>query len=113
MTKQTEKLSEVERQNAVSVSDDQTSERGLWPRAGEWATIVTAAPIYHGFLVAITPCDYILREASWIPETGRLHEYVKNPNKTATEAEYIGELSVPRSAVLGVYKVAPGPVTTR
>ncbi len=113
MTAKAKKLSEVDRQNAVAVVDDETRETRLWPREGEWVTIVTAAPIYHGLLIAITPCDYVLAEASWVVETGRLSDYVKDPSKVATEAEYVGEVSVPRGSVMATYKVAAGPVQTR
>lgn len=113
MTARPEKLAEVDRQNAVAVVDDEGREKSLWPREGEWVTIVTAAPIYHGRLVAITPCDYVLEDASWVVETGRLSEYVKAPDKTATEAEYVGEMAIPRGAVMAVYRVAEGAVKTR
>ena len=77
----TKKMSEVERQDAVSVANDEHEAKGMWPYVGAWITVVTAAPAYHGRLVAITPCDYILEDASWVVDTGRLHEYILNPNK--------------------------------
>lgn len=107
------KEQEKQRQNAVDVVNDAAREAGLWPREGEWCTIVTAAPIYHGRLLAITPCDYVLEDASWVVETGRLSEYVKNPDKIASEAEFVGDMAVPRGSVMAVYRTAAGKVTTR
>lgn len=111
-TNKGKQMNEKQRQEMVSVHDDQAKERGLFPQEGQWVTIVTAAPIYHGLLMAITPTDYLLSEASWVVETGRLSEYVKAPSKTAQEAEFVGEISIPRGAVMGVYKVAAGKIET-
>jgi len=107
------KITEVQRQNAVSVADYSHESKGLWPYEGAWITIVTAAPIFHGRLVAITPCDYVLDDASWVVDTGRLSEYVLDPNKVAKEAEFIGTISIPRGSVLATYKTEDGQVKTR
>lgn len=90
------------REEAVSVSDDAQKEAPVsgtaWLAEGEWVTIFTADPAFHGRLVAITPSHYFLADASWVPDTGRRHEYSKDPSK-ANEVEFIGDLALERPVV--------------
>lgn len=104
---------EKARQDAVAVAQDYGRERDVELREGDWYTVVTAAPIYHGRLTAMTPLWIVLDQASWIVETGRLHQYVKAPALTCTEAEYVGRVRIPVGTVMAVYDVAPGEVQTK
>jgi hypothetical protein len=96
-----------------AVADDQNMEKGIHPRIGEWYAFVTVGPIYHGLLVAITPTHYILKEMSWVCDTGRLNEFVTNPKKNAKEVEYVGDGGCARSAEMGFYVVPEGSLETR
>lgn len=109
MTRRTEK----ERLAGVAIGQDMGHETGVELAEGAWYTVVTAAPIYHGRLTAMTPLWIVLDDASWVVETGRLNEYVKNPAKVSTEAEYVGRIRIPVGTVMAVYDVAPGKVETR
>jgi hypothetical protein len=73
----------------------------LGPYEGDWYSLVTTGPIYFGQLVGYTETDYHLMKASWVVETGRRHQYIRNP-QIAPEREYIGYSIVPRGAVNGV-----------
>jgi hypothetical protein len=95
-------MDERKRQQMVAVSDDHNRDNWIGLQEGDWASFVTAGPIYYGQIVAITPTDYILREASWLPDTGRLSEFMKT--QIPNEAEYVGEVEVPRGALMGKYR---------
>ena len=109
--KSREQLLETSREQQA-VSDDHNEDLGLHPRIGGWYAFVTVGPIYHGRLKAITPTHYILEEMSWIPDTGRLHLFVKDPT-TANEAEYIGDGGAARSAEMGFYVMPEGALKTK
>lgn len=97
---------------AVAVSDDQSAERGLWIQEGAWVAIVMADPIYYGRLKAVTPTHYYLEEACWVADTGRAHQFAKDPS-SANEVEFIGEIAVERPAV-AIYRIAKGkPLETK
>jgi len=74
---------------------------------------VTVSPIYHGKLVGMTTEHYFLEEAAWVVETGRLSEFVVDPQKTCKEAEYVGNIPVERGAVMALYPTPAGKITTR
>lgn len=95
-----------------AVQTDQHLETGVFEIGGHYA-VVTVGPIYHGILDGVTADHYFLRDASWVVETGRLSEFVKNPEKIAEEAEYVGRVNVERGSVMASYPTAPGKVTTR
>lgn len=96
----------------LSVTTDRAHECGVM-EPGEWMAIVGVNPIYFGRLQAWDEAHYHLAEASWIVETGRLSEFLADPTK-AQEAEYIGPVTVERSAVQSLYRHLPaGRVTTR
>mgnify|MGYP001559723914 CR=1 FL=1 len=94
-----------------AVSLDWLLEDGILAQ-GSTVAIVTAAPIYHGVLVSVTATHYVLDDAAWVVETGRLHEFISDPTK-AQEAEYVGRVLVPVGSVIAIYETAPGKVTTR
>jgi hypothetical protein len=101
------------RAESAAVSDDaQSEDPANWLRPGVWVAIVCADPIYYGRIVAITPSHYFLTEASWIPDTGRAHQFALDPH-SCTEAEFIGEIAVERP-VVAIYRVLKtGKVKTR
>jgi hypothetical protein len=102
------------RAEAVAVSDDQTAEQSWnWLVPGAWVYIICPDPAYFGQLVAITPTHYFLREASWVCETGRAHEFVQDPEKVCTEAEYLGECAIERPVINVVRTAGKGPIKTR
>jgi hypothetical protein len=84
-----------------SAEREQHGNRILGPFDGDWYSLITTGPIYFGQLVACTETDYHLRDASWVVETGRRSEYVKNP-QISPEREYVGHVIVPRGSVNGV-----------
>jgi len=92
---------ETSRLETVAVSDDKAGEEGLGPHIGQFYAIITPGPLFFGRLRAVTLTDYYLDEAAWIADTGRLHEFIKNP-QAAKEAEHVGSMQVPRAAVLGM-----------
>lgn len=94
-----------------AVSLDWLLEEGILPQNSHVA-IVTAAPIYHGVLVSVTATHYVLDDAAWVVETGRLHEFIADPEK-AQEAEYVGRVLVPVGSVVAIYQTGKGKVTTR
>lgn len=96
------------RAEQVAVSDDQSSAegKGAWLVEGAWVAIVCADPVYYGQVEAVTPSHIYLRDASWIPDTGRAHTFVANP-QSCVEAEYLGDVAVERP-VVAVYRVAKG-----
>lgn len=75
--------------------------------------IVTVSPIYHGRLTAVTVEHYVLADAAWVVETGRLSEFVKDPASIAAEAEHVGQVVIERGSVMAIYPTADGKVTTR
>jgi hypothetical protein len=95
-----------------AVSVDQMMENG-YIKIGTHVAVVTAGPVYHGKLVGVNPSYYILEDAAWVVETGRIHQFVKDPS-CCTEAEYIGVVFVERDGgVFGVYPTPAYVVTTR
>ena len=96
------------RAEQAAVSDDQSSAegRGAWLIEGAWVAVVCADPLYYGQIDAITPSHIFLRNASWIPDTGRAHRFVANPQE-CEESEYLGDIAVERP-VVAVYRVANG-----
>lgn len=95
-------MTEQQRLEALAISDDLGREQNFHPRDGSWYTFVTPGPVFYGKLIATLGDRYILEDMAWVPDTGRAHEFVQNPN-VANEVEYIGEGVVPRGAVLGVF----------
>ena len=95
-----------------AVALDWLLEEGILPQNSHVA-IVTAAPIYHGVLVSVTATHYVLDDAAWVVETGRLAEFILDPEKVAQEAEYVGRVLVPVGSVVAIYKTSAGKVTTR
>ena len=83
---------------AAAVIEDARQESGDWIQPGAWVAIVMADPIYYGRIAAVTATHYYLKEASWVPDTGRAHAFVADP-QSATEAEYIGDIAVERPCV--------------
>lgn len=94
----------TEIQNRIAVIDDMDRERGSWFTEGSYVHLVTVAPAYHGRIVAITPTMIYLEGASWVVDSGRAHTYVRNPS-SAGEIEFIGEIAVPRGAIVAAYRV--------
>lgn len=95
-----------------AASFDWLLEEGILPQ-GSHVAIVTAAPIYHGVLVAVTATHYCLDNAAWVVETGRLAEFILDPAKTSKEAEYIGRVLIPVGSVVAIYPTAAGKVVTK
>lgn len=98
----TDNSKQAQREAMVAVADDQTAELGLWLKPGAWVAIVCSDPIYYGELVAMTPSHYYLRNASWIPDTGRANEFVSDP-ASCNESEFLGEIAVERP-VVAIYR---------
>ena len=97
----------------LSVAGDAAKEAGVFA-VGEWVAVLCVNPIYFGRIVAWDEGHYHLGDASWVVETGRLSDFIKDPQATAIEAEYIGAVTVERSSVQAVYRHLPeGKVTTR
>ena len=71
----------------LSVETDSLVEQGLLP-IGEFVTLETINPIYHGRLVAVTPSYYIMSGVSWLGDLGQRAEY--ESGSQPTEANYIG-----------------------
>lgn len=74
----------------MSVEIDQLVERGLLP-VGEFVTIETINPIYHGRLVGVTPSFYMLSECSWLGDLGQRSAYEAGADPV--EANYMGGTS--------------------
>ena len=106
------KMTKAEKQAQAAVALDFEMESGRLA-IGKHYAVVTVAPIYHGVLAAMTSEHYILSDASWVVETGRLSAFVLDPSKVATEAEFIGTVHVERGSVMAIYPTAAGKVTTR
>lgn len=100
------------KREAIAVGDDQLLENGDLRIGGHYA-FVCAGPIYHGKLTGVTPALYVLDEATWVVESGRINEFVKDPDKACTEAEYVGRMLVERGAVQGIYVTPPAKISTR
>ena len=97
------------RSEAVAVHMDarQESGQGAWLTEGAWIAVVCADPIYYGQLVALTPEYVFLREASWIPDTGRAHAFIRDP-QGCSESEFLGEVAIERPCV-AIYRISgPG-----
>lgn len=105
-------MTKTEKQKNAAVALDEAMESGRM-EIGKHYAIVTAAPIYHGKLIAVTTEHYSLADASWVVETGRLHKFVLDPAGTCTEAEFVDVVHVERSSVMGIYPTPPSKVTTR
>lgn len=88
---------------AVHMDARQESGAGGWLTEGAWVAVVCADPIYYGQVVAVTPEYVFLRDASWVPDTGRAHAFAEDP-QSCTEAEYLGEIAIERP-VVAVYRV--------
>ena len=84
----------------AAVIEDARQESGDWIQPGTWVAIVMADPIYYGRIAAVTATHYYLKEASWVPDTGRAHAFAADP-QSASEAAYIGDIAVerPRAAL--------------
>ncbi len=102
----------AKKREAISVGDDKLLENGDL-RVGGCYAFVCAGPIYHGQLTGVTPGHYVLKDAAWVVETGRLNEFVKDPAGVALEAEFIGPMLVERSSCQGIYPTPDSKVTTR
>jgi hypothetical protein len=94
------------RAEQVAVSDDALQEAGSWLKPGAWVAIICADPIYYGRIAAITPSYYLLEDASWIADAGRLHSFVADP-ANCVEAEYLGDFAVERP-VVGISRILKG-----
>ena len=96
----------------MAVVTDRAHECGVM-EPGEWVAVIGVNPIYFGRLQAWDEAHYHLAEASWIVDSGRLSDFLWDPQK-AQEAEYVGAVTVERSAVQAVYRhLPPGKVGTR
>ena len=71
----------------LSVEIDHLTERGLLP-IGQFVTVETINPIYHGRLIAVTPSYYLLSECSWLGDLGQRAEYEKGT--PPVEANFLG-----------------------
>jgi hypothetical protein len=90
----------------AQVAEDLRQESGDWIQPGTWVAVVMADPIYYGRLAAVSATHYYLEDACWIPDTGRAHQFVKDPS-TAVEVEYLGEIAVERPCV-ALYRIKNG-----
>ena len=87
--------------HGLAVETDTLIEQGVFT-IGDYYTVETVNPIYHGKLLAITPSFYILEEACWIGDCGNRTAY--ETGTPPAEANYMGKspLLIERSAcVLG------------
>lgn len=91
---------------------DAKKEAGLHPIEGKYYSFITVAPLFHGELVAETDDEFHLKNASWVPETGRVHEFAEKP-EIAVEVEFIGDLVVPKAAVVGYFPSGKEPLKTK
>ncbi len=57
-----------------------------------------------GKLKAITKNEFVFESASWVADTGRFNEYIKDTSRVK-ENEYIGEIIVNRDAVVDVIEI--------
>jgi hypothetical protein len=71
----------------LSVETDKLLELGLLP-VGEYVTVETINPIYHGRLLAVTPSFYVMADVSWLGDLGQRAEY--ESGSQPVEANYIG-----------------------
>jgi hypothetical protein len=106
------RMTKLEKQQRAAVTTDSDLESGRI-ELGKHYAIVTVSPIYHGVLEAMTSEHYTLIDAAWVVETGRLSEFILDPAKVATEAEFVGRVHVERGSVMSIYPTGPGKVTTR
>jgi len=58
-----------------------------------------------GKLKAIYEKEMVFENASWVADTGRFSEYVKDTSKLS-ENEYVGEIIVNRDAIVDVIEVS-------
>lgn len=93
--------------DSKSVASDKHKERGVFWVEGQWYAIVCVGPIYYGRLRYWDAGHYVLEEASWIPDAGRIHAFVEDPSNCG-ESEYVGEVCVERSSVQGTYRIQKG-----
>ena len=70
-------------------------------KLGSCYLVETVTKFWLGKLVGITPGELVLDQASWIPDTGRYNEALKNG--TANEVEPVeGEVIIGRGSIVDV-----------
>lgn len=78
---------------------------------GSWYFIKTATYFYVGYVEESFDGWTTLKEASWVADTGRLHQCLTTG--TVNEAEFVGEIHIPWTAVISVLPWRHGRVETR
>jgi hypothetical protein len=67
---------------------------------GKTYVIRTVTMIQLGKLIAVHPQELVLKDASWIADTGRFHQFLKDP-RTRNESEpFTADCIVGRGAIV-------------
>jgi len=72
-------------------------------KVGEQYLIRTVTLYYTGRIKQITSQELVLEDASWIPDTGRFHDCLKEGKFNEVEP-FIDDVIVPRAAIVDVTK---------
>ena len=104
MQKDLNKLSFAELQKEVSTLEKKkeeisTKKDGVW-QIGKHYVIRTVTMIDVGKLVQVTDKELVLENASWIADTGRWNEFLKNGIYSESEPFPDGKIIVGRSAIV-------------
>ena len=67
---------------------------------GKCYLICTVTRYHVGRLVAITPADFVLEGASWIPDTGRFHDCLRDGTPHEVEPFATGKVIVSRGGYI-------------
>lgn len=90
---------DVETVTSGSLSITQPTIKELFWAIGDKYLIRTVTFTYIGKLVGITDTDILLKDASWIPDTGRFHKTLLEGINELVEIEpYPGEVIINRKA---------------
>ena len=69
---------------------------------GAIVCVETILPHYVGILEYVTDTTIVLRDASWVPSTGRYSEFAAGSEPLEVEPLPAGLFAIERSAVIGV-----------
>jgi len=82
----------------VNIKNDQ-NDPGPWI-IGEKYFIRTVTMHLTGELVSVSPQELVLKDAAWIADSGRFHEFLKDPSNADEVEPFVNHVGIGRGSII-------------
>ena len=91
-----------------------TKDNGSHPwQIGKCYVIRTVTMMNYGKLVAVHGQELVLEDAAWIADSGRFHDFLKDPNKCNEMEPFTAPIIVGRGSIIDAQEINPMKVSQK